>query len=116
MRILAVDLGAVRTGIAVSDESRLLASPVGTITQRNKDVLLEEIAALVEQYKACEIVVGLPRNMDGTKGESAQIAELFAEKLKERTGVLCATTDEQPPLPWGFEPPPMDRGKSGKMW
>lgn len=95
MRILAVDLGAVRTGIAISDENQVLASPIGTITQRNKDILLEEIAALVDQYKAVQIVVGLPRNMDGSKGESAQIAERFAENLRDRTGLPVILRDER---------------------
>ncbi len=95
MKILAVDLGAVRTGIAICDESQLLASPVGTITQRNRERLLEEVAQVAAQHGAAQIVVGLPRNMDGTKGESARLAEDFAHKLGEATGLPVILRDER---------------------
>lgn len=95
MKIMAIDLGAVRTGIAISDESRFLATPVGTVTQRNKDRLLEEVAALVVKHGAAQIVVGLPRNMDGSKGESAIIAETFAAQLQEKTGLPVILRDER---------------------
>ena len=78
-KIMGIDYGDARTGIAISDESRFLATPVGTVTQRNKDRLLEEVAALAVKHGAAQIVVGLPRNMDGSKGESAIIAETFAD-------------------------------------
>lgn len=95
MKIMAIDLGAVRTGIAISDESGFLAMPVGTVTQRNKDRLLEEVAALAVKHGAAQIVVGLPRNMDGSKGESAIIAETFAAQLREKTGLPVILRDER---------------------
>ena len=74
-KILGVDLGTVRTGLAVSDLSGLLASPVGTLTQRDLDRLSEQVAQTAREQEAGEIVVGHPRNMDGTRGESARRAD-----------------------------------------
>ena len=79
MKIMAVDLGLVRTGLAVSDELELLASPIGTVTERDLNVLAEKIAATAKEHGVGALVVGLPRNMDGSKGESAERAEAFAE-------------------------------------
>ena len=95
MRIMAVDLGLVRTGIAICDEMEMLASPVGTITQEDLDALCGEVAALAAREDAREIVVGHPRNMDGTRGESAQRAEAFAESLRERSGLPVVLRDER---------------------
>lgn len=95
MRILAVDLGKQRTGVAVCDESELLASPIGTVTEHNRERLLEKVAALAVEHRAAELVVGHPRNMDGTRGESALRAEEFAKDLSERTGLPFVLWDER---------------------
>lgn len=95
MRIMAVDLGLVRTGIAICDEMEMLASPVGTITQEDPDALCDEVAALAAREGAREIVVGYPRNMDGTRGESAQRAEVFAEALREKSRLPVVLRDER---------------------
>jgi len=95
MRILAVDLGLVRTGLAVSDETESLASPVGTLTQRDADALLRQIAVAAVEQRAAEIVVGHPRNMDGTRGESARRAEDFAAALQALTGLRVRLWDER---------------------
>lgn len=95
MKIMAVDLGLVRTGLAISDELELLASPVGTITERDLTVLADKIAEAATEHGARGLVVGLPRNMDGSKGESAQRAEAFAEQLRELTGLSVALWDER---------------------
>ena len=95
MKIMAVDLGAVRTGLAISDVTELLASPIGTITQRNRERLLQEVAASAVQHGAQQIVVGLPKNMDGSKGESAQNAEAFAKELEQLTGLSVILWDER---------------------
>lgn len=95
MRILAVDLGKARTGLAVCDEGERLASPAGVIQEYNREKLA---AAVAEKAKACsvgEIVVGLPRNMDGSEGESAQNARLFAEQLYLLTKLPVALQDER---------------------
>jgi putative Holliday junction resolvase len=95
MRILAVDLGLARTGLAISDESGFLASPVGTIAEKDLDVLCDKIADTVRERQATEIVVGHPRNMDGSCGESAQRAEGFAKALGDKTGLPVHLWDER---------------------
>lgn len=95
MRILAIDLGLARTGLAICDELELLASPVGTVAEPDADQLLEEIAAVVVREGVRELVVGHPRNMDGTRGESARRAEGFAKALRERTGLPVTLWDER---------------------
>lgn len=95
MRILAIDLGLARTGLAICDELEMLASPVGTVAQPDTDKLLEEIAATVTREGVRALVVGHPRNMDGSRGESAQRAEAFAEALRERTGLPVTLWDER---------------------
>lgn len=95
MKILAVDLGRVRTGVAVSDLTGLIASPVGTITERDTEKLADMIAGMAKEHGVSEIVVGHPRNMDGTRGESARIAEDFAELLAKKTGLPVKLWDER---------------------
>lgn len=95
MRILAVDLGLKRTGLAVCDETELLASPVGTLTQPDMEILCSDVAAVAAREGVREIVVGHPRNMDGSRGESAQRAEAFAAALGERTGLPVTLWDER---------------------
>ena len=69
MKIMAVDLGKARTGIAISDSGERLASPVGTITEYVDERLLPKIADAAKEQRAEMIVVGHPKNMDGTRGE-----------------------------------------------
>lgn len=95
MVIMAVDLGHVRTGVAVSDPTELIASPVGTITERRDEVLLEKLAALAAEKKAQLLVVGLPRNMDGSCGESAKRCEALGAQLGEMTGLPVKLWDER---------------------
>lgn len=95
MKILAVDLGRVRTGVAVSDLTGLIASPIGTITERDTEKLADMIAGMAKEHSVSEIVVGHPRNMDGTRGESARIAEDFAELLAKKTGLPVKLWDER---------------------
>lgn len=95
MKILAVDLGKVRTGIAVSDPWEILASPVCTIEEKNKDILAQKIHEICIEQKISKVVLGLPRNMDGTEGESAKDARLFCEILEEKTGLQVVMQDER---------------------
>lgn len=95
MKILAVDLGKARTGLAVCDEGEILASPVAVITQYNREKLAQEVAAKARELAAGELVVGLPRNMDGSEGESAQGAREFAAVLGELTGLPVVLRDER---------------------
>ena len=95
MRIMGVDDGDARTGIALSD---LLCSIVGTTTvihSRSQEKTLEQITQLVREHDVSEVVMGLPRNMDGTEGPRAQLCRSFAAKIEEATGVPVALWDER---------------------
>ena len=95
MRILAVDYGDARTGIAISDNSEFLASPVCTITEYHADRLAQKEADIAKEQGAGEIVVGLPINMNGTKGERAEKCEAFAEMLRGLVDVEVKMWDER---------------------
>lgn len=95
MVILSVDLGKARTGIAVCDAGELLASPLTVIQEHNTERLLERIAALAKERGAQEIVMGLPRNMDGSEGESAQNARAFGAALQACIALPVAFSDER---------------------
>lgn len=95
MRILSVDLGDVRTGLAICDPSETIASPLKVITQRNRDKLLEEISAEAAAHKAGIIVVGHPINMNGTLGPRSELAAEFAGLLRESTGLEVELCDER---------------------
>ena len=95
MRVLAVDLGAARTGLAVCDEDEVLASPAGVVAERDRQRLAEKIAAAAREQGAGAVVVGLPRNMDGTEGESAKGAREFVERLRALVGVPVELRDER---------------------
>ena len=95
MIILAVDLGAARTGLAVCDKNEVLSSPAGVLAERDRERLAQTVAKEALTRGAGSIVVGLPRNMDGSEGESAKNARLFAERLKEIAQVPVALQDER---------------------
>lgn len=95
MIILSVDYGRVRTGIAVCDKSEIIASPVTVIKEIRQEVLAEKIAEIAKQKNAELIVMGLPRNMDGSEGESAENVRAFSEILKEKTSLEIILRDER---------------------
>ena len=95
MVLLAVDYGDVRTGIAACDKMQLLASPVCTITQSNREVLIEQIIQIARERKAEAIVVGEPVNMDGSRGWRAQACAEFAGQLQAASGLPCHLYDER---------------------
>ena len=95
MIIMSVDLGKARTGIAVCDKTEFLASPHAVIFEKSPKKLLEKVSQTAGEVKAELIVVGLPKNMDGTEGESAQNARAFAEQLSESTGIETVMQDER---------------------
>ncbi|MDD6490335.1 MAG: Holliday junction resolvase RuvX [Clostridia bacterium] len=95
MIILSVDYGRVRTGIAVCDKSEIIASPVTVIKEVRQEVLAEKIADIAKQKHAELIVMGLPRNMDGSEGESAENVRAFSEILKEKTSLEIVLRDER---------------------
>ena len=95
MIIMSVDLGKARTGLAVCDKTEFLASPYKVIFEKSPNKLPEKVVQAAMEAKAELIVVGLPKNMDGTEGESAQNARAFAERLKELTGLPVDMQDER---------------------
>lgn len=94
-KILSVDFGDVRTGLAVSDPSRLLASGLGYISPGGIEKTADAVAEEAKKNGAFAIVVGLPVNMDGSRGSRAQRCEKFARMLKERTSLPVAVFDER---------------------
>jgi putative Holliday junction resolvase len=94
-RILGIDLGDVRTGIAVSDAMQMLAGGVGTITAYNDDRLINEIAVHVKYYDPELIVIGYPINMDGSIGPRAEKIAAFSKKLEERFSLPVKYVDER---------------------
>ena len=95
MIIMSVDLGKARTGLALCDKTEFLASPYKVIFEKSPQKLLQKVADAAKEAKAALIVVGLPKNMDGSEGESAQNARDFAAQLAELTGVETVMQDER---------------------
>lgn len=95
MIIISVDLGKARTGLAISDKTGFLASPLTMIEEKSPARILEKTAQVVIDNKAELVVVGLPKNMDGTEGESAKSARQFAHDLTELTGIKTVMQDER---------------------
>ena len=94
-KIMGIDYGDARTGVAISD---LLCSIVGStfvVPSRNTEKAIADIVKLAKDNMVGEIVVGLPRNMDGTEGNRAQLCREFSEKLKEATGLPVSMWDER---------------------
>lgn len=95
MKIMGIDYGDARTGIAISD---LLCSIVGSTTvihSRNTDKTIAEIKKLIADNQVGEIVMGLPRNMNGTEGPRAELCRAFAARLEEETGLPVKLWDER---------------------
>ena len=95
MIILSVDYGDKRTGIAVCDKFEMLASPVCVITEWNIDTLANKIIEVAKEKRAEEIVVGLPKNMDGSEGFRADACKELGEKLKNLTEIPVNFWDER---------------------
>ncbi len=92
-RILGIDHGDVRIGIAMSDETAFLASPLTTV--RNGKGVVDEILALVQEHGVEKIVIGLPLNMDGSFGPATKKVRMFSKKLAEKTDVPILEMDER---------------------
>ena len=95
MVIMAVDLGTVRTGIAVSDKSETFAFPRDVIIERNRENLYKKIAERVALEKAEMLVLGLPKNMDGTEGFKAEESYKAKEVLEQLTSLKVELFDER---------------------
>lgn len=95
MIIMSVDPGHARTGLAISDSGGFLASSLCVIEERNDQRLVEKIIAKARENAAERIVVGLPRNMDGSEGESARRARALAAAITEQSGIPTEMQDER---------------------
>ena len=95
MKIMAVDLGDARTGLAVCDKSEFLASPLTVIHDKDLDSVLKKIVSVANENKVEEIIVGYPKNMNGTVGERAEKCEEFAKRLSQQVQVEVKLWDER---------------------
>ncbi len=95
MYIMSVDVGTARTGIALSDKSEGFAFPKGVITEYNREKLINTLAEKAKELGAEMIVVGYPKNMDGSEGFKAKECAEVAEKLKELTSLPVELWDER---------------------
>ena len=94
-RVLGVDLGDARTGLAVSDELRMLAHPLETIESNSTEIVARRIKAIISEKDVGCVVVGLPRNMDGSLGKSAEHVQCFVAKLADLINCQVVTWDER---------------------
>lgn len=95
MRIMAIDYGDARTGVAISDATGTLAGYTGVIRGRNPERVAEELAALAREREVDELVMGFPRNMDGTEGPRAELYRAFAAQVEAASGLPVTLWDER---------------------
>ena len=95
MRIMAIDYGDARTGIAISDAGGLLAGFTTVIHSRRSEQVIQEIMTLIADHRVDELVMGFPKNMDGTEGPRAELYRTFAAALEERAGMPVHLWDER---------------------
>ena len=95
MKIMAVDFGDARTGLAICDKTELLASPVGVIHEKRFEHAVEKVAAAAAENRAEAVIVGLPLNMNGSEGPRAELCCNFAEQLSSRVNVPVRMWDER---------------------
>ena len=94
-RLLGIDPGKKRVGLAISDEDKLVSTPLKTIIKKNNSDLVKEIKKIIEENNIKGIVVGNPINMDGSKGPSAQSANDFAKYLSNNISIPVTMWDER---------------------
>ncbi len=94
-RVLGVDLGAKRLGLALSDPLGFTAQPLAVLSRQGIPGDLEQLAEVVAEHQVQEIVIGLPRHLDGRLGAEAQEALLFAQELRQRLQLPVHTLDER---------------------
>ena len=94
-RVLGVDLGQARTGVALSDELRMLAHPLETIENSSAEKVARRVRQIVAEKEVDCVVVGLPRHMNGSLGPAAEKAQQFVEKLRSLISCEVVTWDER---------------------
>ena len=95
MKVLALDYGRARTGVAVSDPTGTIARPVGVVERARSEKGLAELVDLIQRYEAERVVVGLPLTLRGARGEQARETETFIAALANATGVPIVPFDER---------------------
>jgi putative holliday junction resolvase len=95
VRVLALDFGAARTGVAVSDATGTIATPLEVVERASSPAGLERIAELVDRHAVERVVVGLPLTLRGDRGEQAQRTEEFVRALRDRLAVPVESYDER---------------------
>ena len=95
MKIMAIDYGDAHTGIAISDLMCTLAGYTTVINSRKAEVVVQEVQKLIAEHGVTELVLGYPKNMDGTLGPRAEKAEAFSVVLREATGLQVTLWDER---------------------
>ena len=95
MRIMAIDYGDARTGVAISDPTGLLAGHTEVIHSRKPEAVADRLAALVREHGVEELVMGFPRNMDGTEGPRVELYRAFAAQVGQVTGLTPVLLDER---------------------
>ena len=95
MRIMAIDYGDAHTGVALSDLTGSIAGYTTVIDSWRQDVVLDRLGELIEEHAVTEIVLGHPKNMDGTLGERSEKARALADILRERFGLPVKLWDER---------------------
>ena len=95
MKVMAVDYGDARTGVAISDPTGFLTGFSTVIQGHNPHTVAQELAHIASEHGVEELVVGLPRNMDGTEGPRAQLCREFAGEIEKLTGLPVTLWDER---------------------
>ena len=95
MRIIGLDYGEARIGVAVSDILETIANPLDTICEKDREKQLEKVCEVIKRERAEKIVVGLPKRMDGSMGHRAEYTKEFAEELAKMCDIPCVMWDER---------------------
>lgn len=95
MKVMAIDYGDARTGVAVSDPTGTIVGWTGVVHSWNREKTVEELARLVQEHQAQTVVMGFPRNMDGTEGPRAALYKEVAALLSQRLGQQVVLWDER---------------------
>lgn len=95
MKVMAIDYGDARTGIAISDRTLTLCGYSAVVTAYRPEAVIERLQKLIAEHEVTELLLGHPINMDGTRGPRAEKAEAFAEQLRAATGLPVTLWDER---------------------
>lgn len=95
MKVMAIDYGDARTGVAVSDMTGMIVGFTTVVHEWNREAAADKVAQLVREHRPQQLVMGFPKNMDGTEGPRAELYRAFAQMLCEKTGMEVILWDER---------------------